>query len=87
MPITIELFGIPRSRAGVERTTADGDSLGEILEELATRYPGLANSCIDGRRLRPGFTANLGGNRFATAPETPVRDGDTVLILSLDAGG
>jgi sulfur-carrier protein len=87
MPIKIELFGIARARAGVAGTTANGTTLGAVLTELAVRYPGLAEACIDGRRLRPGFTANLGGDRFVTAPETKLADGDTVLLLSLDAGG
>jgi molybdopterin converting factor small subunit len=87
MAIQVEFYGIPRSRAGVERTNAEGYSLGDMLVDLASRFPALAATCIDGRRLRSGFTANLGGARFTTAPETPLGDGDTVLILSLDAGG
>jgi molybdopterin converting factor small subunit len=87
MPVAVELFGIARARAGVAATTADGATLGAVLADLAARYPGLAEACIDGGRLRPGFTANVGGDRFVTAPETNLADGDTVLLLSLDAGG
>ena len=85
--ITVELFGIARARAGTARTTAQGDCLGDLLADLATRFPSLARSCIEGRHLRPGFTANLSGNRFVTEPETILTEGETVLILSLDAGG
>jgi molybdopterin converting factor small subunit len=87
MPVQIELFGLLRQRAGVSHATADGSTLGDVLADLVRQYPTLAESCIDGRRFRPGFTANLGGDRFVTAPETPLTDGDTVLLLSLDAGG
>lgn len=87
MPITVELFGIARSRAGVARTTAAGRSLGDVLADLAGRFPNLAESCIDGRRFRPGFAANLGGQRFVTSPDTPLADDDTVLIMGVDAGG
>ena len=87
MSVAVELFGIARARAGVAATTADGSTLGAVLADLAARYPGLAEACIDGCRLRPGFTVNLGGDRFVTAPETKLADGDTVLLLSLDAGG
>ena len=87
MQVAVELFGIPRERAGIARTTASGSSLGEVLEDLAIRYPDLAKSCINGRQLRPGFTANLGGDRFVTAPETMLQEGDCVLLLSVDAGG
>ena len=87
MPVIVELFGIPRARAGVAAATAVGRCLGDVLVDLAERFPGLAESCLDGRTLRPGFTANIGGERFVTDPETLLNDGDTVLLLSLDAGG
>jgi molybdopterin converting factor small subunit len=87
MPITVELFGIPRARAGVAQTTARGRNLGDVLCDLAQKFPELAETCIDGRNLRAGFTANLGGRQFVTAPDTALRDNDTVLLLSLDAGG
>ena len=87
MQVAVELFGIPRERAGIARTTAFGECLGDVLADLAIRYPDLAKSCINGRRLRPGFTANLGGDRFVTAPDTLLKEGDSVLLLSVDAGG
>ena len=87
MLIHVELFGIPRARAGVDRTTASGRCLGDALEDLATRYPKLAEACFDGRGLRSGYTANLRGERFITNPDIELNDGDTLLLLSLDAGG
>jgi molybdopterin converting factor small subunit len=87
MQIAVELFGIARARAGTARTTAFGANLGDVLANLAARYPQLAESCIDGRVLRAGFIANVGAERFVSSPETPLNDGDTILLLSLDAGG
>lgn len=87
MPITVELFGIPRARAGLAATSAAGGTLGDVLSDLAGRFPQLAESCIQGRELRAGYVANVGAERFVTAPDTPLRDGDVVLLLSLDAGG
>jgi molybdopterin converting factor small subunit len=87
MQVVVELFGIPRERAGIAQTTANGQCLGDVLVDLASRFPDLAESCIEGRELRPGFTANLGGDRFVTAPDTILNDGDSVLLLSIDAGG
>jgi len=91
MQIQVELFGIPRARAGVERTTARGNSLGEVLADLAIRFPDLAETCIEAssgcQRLRPGYAANLRGEQFISNPETPIGKGDTLLLLNLDAGG
>jgi molybdopterin converting factor small subunit len=85
--VPVELFGIARARAGIAQTSAAGNNLGDVLADLARRYPPLAETCIDGRALRPGFIVNLGAERFVSSPETPIREGDTVLLLSLDAGG
>ena len=87
MQVEVELFGIPRARAGTERTIASGDCLGDVLVDLAARFPVLGDACFDGRSLRPSFMASLGGRQFVTAPETPLVDGETVLLLSIDAGG
>ena len=87
MTITVELFGIPRARAGLAMTTAEGESLGTVLADLADRFPLLAASCITEGQLRPGFIASLDGERFVSDPQTRLRDGDTVLLLSMDAGG
>jgi molybdopterin converting factor small subunit len=87
MQVAVELFGIPRSRAGLAQTSAEGSNLGDVLADLARKFPPLAEACINGRTLRPGFIVNLSAERFVTAPETPLREGDTVLLLSLDAGG
>lgn len=85
--VIVELFGIPRARAGIAATEVVADRLGDVFVDLGRRFPGLAAEVVDGRRLRPGFTANLGGQRFVTDPETPLHDGDTALLMSLDAGG
>jgi molybdopterin converting factor small subunit len=87
MQVAVELFGIPQARAGLAQTSAVGSNLGEVLADLARQFPALAETCIDGRALRPGFVANLSAERFVTSPETPLKEGDTVLLLSLDAGG
>lgn len=87
MTVQVELFGIVRVRAGTAMTTAEGNCLGEVLRDLASRFPSLADCCVEDGRLRPGFTANLNGARFVTAPETPLQDGDTLLLLSAEAGG
>ena len=87
MQVEVELFGIPRARAGTERTQATGDCLGDLLVDLAAKFPALGAACIEGRCLRSSFVANLGGRRFVTAPETPLAEGETVLLLSIDAGG
>ncbi|MFO0999088.1 MAG: MoaD/ThiS family protein [Planctomycetaceae bacterium] len=85
--VQVEFFGIPRARAGLAQTPASGESLGELVEFLSRKFPALGECCFEGKCFRPGYVANLSGDRFTTNPATPIRHGDTVLILSLDAGG
>jgi molybdopterin converting factor small subunit len=87
MSVQVELFGIPRERAGVARTTAEGQRLGDVLADLACRFPRMAEACFDGPRLQAGYVANLNGQRFVLDPATTLQPGDSLLILSADAGG
>ena len=87
MRVMVELFGIPRLRAGVAQTEADGSNLGDVFWDLAQRFPALGEACISGRQLKAGFTANLSGKQFVTDPSTELKEGDAILLLSMDAGG
>ena len=91
MSVTIEFFGVPRQRAGTERVEIEAASLGEALAVLSERFGGMAEVCFDVcdevGRLRSGYVANLNGDRFVSEPDTPLADGDSLLILSADAGG
>jgi sulfur-carrier protein len=86
MPMRVEFFGIPRQRVGLAHIELQAASLGQLLEGLATQFATLAD-VINVNRLHPAFVANLNGQRFVSDPETPLAEGDCVLILSADAGG
>ena len=86
--IPVEFYGIPRQRAGTARAVTAGATLGAVLADLAERFPDFADECLtsDGG-LRAAYIVNIGGDRFVHDPSTPLVEGDTVLILSADAGG
>jgi molybdopterin converting factor small subunit len=87
MGIRVELFGIPRSRAGAAEATAEGATLGEVLLDLGKQFPEFAATCLNGNALAVGYAANLNGEQFVCEPDTPISDGDCLLIFSSDAGG
>lgn len=92
MQIRIEFFGIARSRAGIsecELSFGGGGAvtIGRVLEELAIRFPGLREECIANGQLTPAFTMNRNGERFVRDVALELRDGDSLLLLSADAGG
>ena len=88
MRITVELFDIPRRRAGTGRVVieidADGVSLSDVLSILSERFPALAATCFDGPRLRTGYLANVGGRHFLIDPDARLREGDELFVEPFD---
>jgi len=82
----VEFFGIPRERAGIAEFELQAETLGQLLNVLAVRFPSFSEVVQSGR-LRSPFLANLNGDRFISDPATKLRESDYVLILSADAGG
>jgi len=82
----VEFFGIPRERAGTAEFESQAETLGQLLNVIAVRFPSLSEAVQSGR-LRSPFLANLNGDRFISDPATKLSESDYVLILSADAGG
>lgn len=85
--ITIELFGVPRLRAGRDALTVDAASLGEALRALAAACPALDSTALREGRLDPHYLVARNGLQFTADPETPLAPGDVLVLLSADAGG
>jgi molybdenum cofactor guanylyltransferase len=89
---TIELFGPARVRAKtavVALTLARGATCGDALAALAEKIPRLIGPVLatDRRSLTSGYACNVNAKEFVRDMRTPLRSGDSVLILSSDAGG
>ena len=85
--IIIELFGVPRLRAGRDALDVKAKTLGEAFRALASGCPALDPSVVEDGKLKPFYTVALNGAIVASDPATPLADGDVVLLLSADAGG
>jgi hypothetical protein len=89
--VHVELFGVPRRRAGIANVTLhfshDRLRLRDVLAELGRRFPSLAESCLQADRLKPGYLVSLDGQRFIRDPESCVPGGTHLLLLAADAGG
>lgn len=86
--VTVELLGVPRLRAGVERLTVSAANLGDALSALGRECPELRGSILSGERtLHPAYNVSLNGDRFTTDPETELHEGDQIILMALDAGG
>ncbi len=85
--ITIELFGMPRARAGVRELVVPATTVGEALAELIAKCPQLSDVVNADGGLAPQYLLSLDGKRFVSDVSQPLRPGDRLLLLSADAGG
>jgi molybdopterin converting factor small subunit len=85
--ITIELYGVPRRRAGTGCVRLDASSLALALSGLGRLCPALDGPVIAGETVHPAYRLCLNGDRFVSDPATPLADGDVLLLLSADVGG
>jgi molybdopterin converting factor small subunit len=88
--VIVELFGVPRLRAGVGRVEVEGATLGDALRNLTDACPALHGPVVregEGTLLQPAYRLSLNGDRFVDNPATPLADGDTLLLFSADSGG
>ncbi|HCA48837.1 MAG: hypothetical protein CMM06_02490 [Rhodopirellula sp.] len=91
MKIKIEYYGIPRQRVGLasEILEFEGEQMGihDVILAISNRHPEFQQHCMDGTRIDKNFTVNLNGDRFYQEDDGVAHDGDSLLILSMDAGG
>jgi molybdopterin converting factor small subunit len=85
--VTIELYGVPRMRAGRDEIAVEAGCLGDALAALGRECPVLAPSVVDGQRLQPCYVVAINGIQFTADAKHPLRDGDAIVLLSADAGG
>ncbi len=75
---------------GAREVDASGSTLGEVLEDLGERYPGLGRQLLeDGHELAPFLNVYVDNEDARTLDglATPVREGSTVILLPAMAGG
>ncbi|MEQ9324109.1 MAG: MoaD/ThiS family protein [Polyangiaceae bacterium] len=85
--VRIELYGVPRLRAGKTTVDVRANSVAEALEALASACPDLAPSVVDAGALSPAYLIAINGTQFDDDPATRLRDGDVLVLLSAQAGG
>jgi molybdopterin-guanine dinucleotide biosynthesis protein A len=89
---TVELFGIARLLARtsvIALALPAAATLSDAFAALAEKLPVLVGRVIsaDRTRLVEGYACNLNGLGFVRTPTAVVNPGDSLVILSADAGG
>ncbi|HEV7656098.1 MAG TPA: MoaD/ThiS family protein [Mycobacteriales bacterium] len=91
MAIEVRIPTILRQYTGGEKQVkADGSSLGSLVDDLDTRFPGLKGRLVTDEGTLHRFVnvyVNDEDVRFTGALDTGLSDGDEVTILPAVAGG
>jgi molybdopterin converting factor small subunit len=74
---------------GARELEADGDTVGDVIENLVEQYPQLRTQLYENGNLGSFVNVYLGGEDVRTLEglETPVRQDATVILLPAMAGG
>ena len=74
---------------GAKSVDSDGATLGEVIDDLESRHGGLRERLVEGGDLRRFINVYVNDEdvRFTGGVKTPVKDGDTVVVLPAVAGG
>ncbi len=74
---------------GARQVTASGGTVRELLDDLIDRFPGLRAQLVEDDEIAPFVNVYVEGEDVRTLDglETPVQDGETVILLPAMAGG
>lgn len=74
---------------GADEVSAEGSTVGAVIEDLEARHPGLKDRLLDDKGVRRfvNIYANDEDIRFLDNLATELRDGDAVQIVPAIAGG
>jgi molybdopterin synthase sulfur carrier subunit len=76
--------------AGAEAVTAEGATIGALVDDIEQRHPGIKEKiCDDAGKVRRFVNIYINGDdiRFLNNLDSPVKDGDEVSIVPAIAGG
>ena len=90
MSVSVRIPTILRNLTGDAKVVeGSGDNISELIADLDSNHPGIAERLVDGGKLRRFINVYLNDEdvRVLDGLETPVSDSDTVVILPAMAGG
>ena len=74
---------------GKDEITATGGTLGEVIEDLETKHPGMKDRLLDAKGVRRFINIYVGEEdvRFLKGLGTELKSGDQITIVPAIAGG
>ncbi|ETW21279.1 MULTISPECIES: MoaD/ThiS family protein [Mycobacterium] len=90
MSVTVSIPTVLRPHTdGQKRVSANGDTLGAVINDLEANYSGISERLIDNGKLHRFVNVYVNDEdvRFSGGLDTVLSDGDSVTILPAVAGG
>lgn len=90
MSVTVSIPTVLRPHTGGQkRVSANGDTLGAVINDLEANYAGISERLIDNGKLHRFVNVYVNDEdvRFSGGLDTVLSDGDSVTILPAVAGG
>ena len=74
---------------GADEVTASGDTVGEVIEDLDRKHPGIRDRLLDSKGVRRFVNLYVGEEdvRFLDGLKTTLKAGDQISIVPAIAGG
>jgi molybdopterin converting factor small subunit len=74
---------------GADEVTATGTTVGEVIDDLERKHPGIRERLLDGKGVRRFVNIYVGEEdvRFLDGLKTALKAGDQVTIVPAIAGG
>jgi len=85
--VVVELYGLPRLRAGAERIELAAGRLEVLLAALALALPGLVPDIIADGQLTEHALVAIDGRSLIVDPGAEIPDGAVLVMISAQAGG
>ncbi len=85
--VVVELYGLPRLRAGAERCELPAGSLHVLLAGLAAALPGLVPDILRDGRLTEHALLAVDGRDLLVDPDAIIADGAVLVLISAQSGG
>ncbi|MEZ0323124.1 MAG: MoaD/ThiS family protein [Hydrogenothermaceae bacterium] len=91
MAITVRIpTALRRITQGQGEVTVEASTIAELIDVLEREFPGIKGRLVDENgeiRKFVNFFVNNEDIRFLQGKDTPIKDGDTVVIIPAIAGG
>jgi molybdopterin synthase sulfur carrier subunit len=74
---------------GKDEVTATGNTVGEVIEDMERKHPGIRDRLLDAKGVRRFVNIYVGEEdvRFLKGLATPLKSGDQISIVPAIAGG